>query len=339
MKIFIPQSHERHAPSQDFSDGLPPFEHMERPERVAAIRAGLERAGYDDVVAVRDRAIQAVYALHDGDYVDFLLALSREIEPGREYIPPVFHDDLTQAPIWFRGGHYCKEIGTPVGAESVDAALVSAAAAMAAAEHTLDTGNDALALCRPPGHHAGRRRYGGYCFFNNAYLAAQAIMGRKRATLVFDFDYHIGDGSLEFASAGAPYFSLHADPRSNYPYLSTAAADSGPHVHLRAFAQGADVTQYSADFRKLAAVAHAQQPDVVVLSVGLDTLSLDYIQDEQTRIMPGDFVRIGQDAADFPCPVVSIFEGGYDLSYLEDCAAHYFTGFRKGRAAVSAASG
>ena len=289
------------------------------------------RAGYNDFSGVESPAEAEIYELHEEEYVNFLLALSDEIDEGREYIPPVFHGDLHQAPLWFRGGLYCREIGTPIGHQTVQAAFNSAAAAISAAEFTLKSGEDTLALCRPPGHHAGRTRYGGYCFFNNAYLAANVFIKNNKQTFVLDIDYHIGDGSCEFASHHAPYYSLHADPRTNYPYLSSVTETDNPNLYLRSFEQGVGLTEYLQELRMLMDQAARRSAPFAVLSVGFDTLSLDYIQDEQTAILPPDFEAIGAEIAKFDCPIVSVFEGGYDRDYLEDCSAYYFSGFKKAR--------
>ncbi len=265
--------------------------------------------------------------LHDRDYVDFLVELSWKIKPEHEYLPAIFHDDLGDAPIWFRGGAYCRETGTPIGPHTIDAAFNSAATALAAAAHVLTTGEDALALCRPPGHHAGKRRYGGYSFFNNAYLAAAQIRAAGRHSAVLDIDYHIGDGSLEFASADAPYFSLHAHPGRNYPYLASLADADLPHATLTVLAPGVTVDQYLDQLSGLIAGVAAARPDVVILSLGFDTLGIDYIQDEETAIAADDFARIGEAVAGLPAPLLIILEGGYDPDHLTRCTERFFSGF------------
>jgi acetoin utilization deacetylase AcuC-like enzyme len=135
MKVFVPTHHHLHSPSKDFSDGLPAFDHMERPERVEKIIRGLKGAGITDLANVEATACDAVFSLHDHDYVEFLFELSKQIEPGQEYLPSVFHEHLAEAPVWFRGGAYCREIGTPIGRHTVETALNSAACALEAAEY------------------------------------------------------------------------------------------------------------------------------------------------------------------------------------------------------------
>lgn len=330
MRAFVPSEHARHAPTKDYSDGLPPFDHLEVPARVELLLAGAREAMLVEPVEVAHRALDEVLALHDRDYVQFLLALPDALGADAEYLPAVFRGDLSRAPLLFQGGMYCKEVGTPVGAGSIDAALSSAAAAVAAAQHALG-GDDALAACRPPGHHAGRRRYGGYCFFNNAYLAARELSRAGRRCAVIDLDYHLGDGSLEFATPQAPYFSLHADPFRNYPYLDASHAAVGAHATLLTFEPGTTGAQYLARVDELLAHAVDAGPDVAVISLGFDTLGSDYVQDETTAIVATDYEAIGARVARCECPLLFVFEGGYDADNLQQCSRAFFGGFASAR--------
>jgi acetoin utilization deacetylase AcuC-like enzyme len=331
MKVFVPSRHHLHRPAKDFSDGLPPFEHMERPERIGLIMEGLKAAGISDFVEVAGSAMDVVLHMHDRTYVEFLLELSRQIKPDHEYLPPIFHDDLSAAPLWFRGGTYCREIGTPIGPHTVEAALNSAATAIAAAQHTLAVDEDSFALCRPPGHHAGLRRYGGYSFFNNAYLAAGQFGKAGHYAPILDIDYHLGDGSAEFACPASPYYSLHAHPGRNYPYLASLAAAERPHITQRVFAAGVTAEPYLRLLSELVTEMELRIPNTVILSLGFDTLGIDYIQDEETAITVEDFALIGAAIATIRSPIVFILEGGYDPENLSACAERFFSGFLDAR--------
>ena len=331
MKVFVPTHHHLHAPSKDFSDGLPAFDHMERPERVEKIIRGLKGAGITDLVKVEATACDAVFSLHDHDYVEFLFELSQQIEPGQEYLPSVFHEYLEEAPVWFRGGAYCREIGTPIGRHTVETALNSAACALEAAEYILNTNMDCFALCRPPGHHAGRRRYGGYSFFNNAYLAAELIGKAGQRTAVLDIDYHVGDGSIEFASEAAPYYSLHAHPGRNYPYLASLTDAELPHVTQSILPEGVDIRQYLQQLGGLLDLIEVQPVDILVLSLGFDTLGIDYIQDEETSIAVDDFEQIGAAIARVGKPILFVMEGGYDPDHLVACTENFFSGYTRAK--------
>jgi acetoin utilization deacetylase AcuC-like enzyme len=221
---------------------------------------------------------------------------------------------------------YCLETGTPISAATLNAALCSAAAAEQAARAMLETGRDTVALCRPPGHHAGWRRYGGYCFFNNAYLAA-SILATVGRCAVLDLDYHLGEGSAELSNESAPYFSLHADPWRNYPYLDAGAHPGSDFAVLESLPVGVDGSGYLKRLRRLLERLDALDLNFLVLSLGFDTAATDPIQDDPVGLHPHDYFAIGQALADLrPC-IAIVLEGGYDLNGLPGCARYFAEGF------------
>ena len=102
------------------------------------------------------------------------------------------------------------------------AARAAVDVALTTADLVLGGERAAYGLCRPPGHHAARSMAGGYCFFNNAAIAAEAIV---RATgervAILDVDYHHGNGTQQifWRRGDVLYVSLHADPERQYPFF------------------------------------------------------------------------------------------------------------------------
>jgi len=327
MKYFYPKLHSLHKPSIDLSDGLPGYKHLEVASRVDGILKGLMSAYKTDVIYVEDFGDAEVRSIHDDDYVDFLLDISKEIDGEEEYIPPVFRKDLSSAPLYFRGGMYCSEIGTPIGKDSVKAGLNSAQTTLNATSYMIEEKKSAFVLTRPPGHHAGRRRYGGYCFFNNSYLAASAFVKNGKKVAVLDIDYHIGDGSLEFATSDMPYYSLNSNTHRNYPYLEADFKVENEHVTLVEFDTGISGERYVEYVRELILNAINKSVDVVVLSLGFDTLGTDYCQDEYIYVTPEDFKSIGELFGELDQEVLILLEGGYDAKNLERCAELFMSGF------------
>lgn len=300
----------------------------ELPDRVRLLLDGFSSVWQADVREVRDMALEGVQALHDPDYVSFLVDLCASLRTGEEYIPSIFHPDMSAAPVRFRGGMFCAEIGTPILADTVNVALNSAATAEAAARAALEHSRDTVAMCRPPGHHAGPRRYGGYCFFNNAYLAASLLASHGRCA-VLDVDYHLGDGSAELASEGIPYFSLHADPWRNYPYLDARDYPRSPHAHLETLPSGVDGPGYLDRLRTMLERIEALNLDYLVLSLGFDTAGTDPIQDDKVGVRPEDYRAMGHMLSWLRPRVVAVLEGGYDLNALGECARHFAEGFKR----------
>lgn len=326
VPIFVPAFHARHRPTRDLSDGYPGVDHPEVPSRVDRVLEGFAAAWETDVKMVDGLAWESVQRLHDPDYVRFLAELCNCLRAGEEYIPSIFHPDLSAAPLRLRGGMYCAETGTPLGAATLNAALCSAAAAERAAQAVLETGRDAVALCRPPGHHAGRRRYGGYCFFNNAYVAG-AILATAGRCAVLDLDYHLGEGSAELSSERIPYFSLHADPWRNYPYLDADAQPDSAFASLISLPAGVDGQGYLERLRCLLERLDALELDFLVLSLGFDTAATDPIQDASMGLHPEDYLAIGRALAKLRPRIAIVLEGGYDLGGLSGYARYFAAGF------------
>jgi len=329
-RVFVPSFHTDHQPREDLSDGIPAFRHPETPQRIDSILSMLKTLPNIEISMESGLAEQAVRQLHDADYVDFLMAITGQIKPEAEYIPSIFHEDMSHSPLRFQGGMYCREIGTPMGPGTVRAALNSVATALAAAGHILKTQSDTIALCRPPGHHAGKRRYGGYCFFNNAFLAARTLSRNRGCCPVLDIDYHFGDGSIEFSNQSTPYFSLHADPWNNYPYLDSREKLDYPHAKLGILEQDTGIHRYLDQLAPMLEAISDYSPDYAVLSLGFDTLDTDHIQDTSINIRIEDFTAIGEQVGTkIKVPVLILLEGGYDLAHLGECMCAFLEGFRK----------
>lgn len=327
MKYFYPSLHTLHKPSIDLSDGLPGYKHIETSNRVDLILKGILSAYKAEVVYVTDFSDAEVRAIHDDDYVNFLLAISKEIGENEEYIPPIFRKDLIYSPLYFRGGMYSSEIGTPIGKDSVKAGLNSAQTTLSATTYMLQSGKSSFVLNRPPGHHAGRRRYGGYCFFNNAYIAANKFVNAGKKVVILDIDYHIGDGSLEFANEQMPYYSLHSNVFKNYPYLRSDFKNENEHATLIEFASGISGEKYVQYVKLLIEKAVNDSIDTIILSLGFDTLETDYCQDEYIFVTTKNFKTIGALFGSLKQNILILLEGGYDIEKLEVCAAMFMNGF------------
>jgi len=324
MKYFYPKLHSLHKPKIDYSDGLPGYEHKESDDRVDLILEGLLKAKEVEVIYVEELATKEVKEIHDDNYVDFLLEISNIIEKDEEYIPSIFRKSMTMAPLHFRGGMYCEEIGTPIGKESVKSALNSAQTAIEASKYMLKNSEDVFVLTRPPGHHAGKKRYGGYCFFNNAYLAANTFNKNGKKVAVIDIDYHIGDGSLEFASNVAPYFSIHAGTNKSYPYNEFK---SSPYVNLQEFEAGVSIKEYMVFLEKILEDIRQKDIDIIIVSLGFDILETDPLQDAHTCIKLADFTKIAEAFSTVKQKIMFLLEGGYDTENLSQATQNFMNGF------------
>ncbi|MGW3204228.1 hypothetical protein [Streptomyces sp. NPDC001135] len=275
----------------------------EVPERVHRILEGLRDGGARLAAAAPGslaRAERLVAASHD----PALLAHLRDAAADAE---DCVLDDAFAAP--------GLEQETPVTRAVWPAALAAAGAAVAAAELTARRQQTSYALVRPPGHHAGPGWYGGYCFLNNAVVAARTLREEGAARVgILDIDYHLGNGTLACVrdDPALPFASVHSSAARDFPYrfpagpgLFGAPADPGPEGFLALVKD---------------ALEGLRRPDVdaLVVSVGYDVLRDD--PHGSWSLPPEVFGPVGALLAAQHLPTVLVQEGGYGLPNLRGAA-------------------
>ena len=187
-----------------------------------------------------------------------------------------------------RAGFWGLDSAAPLVAGTYVAARGAVDVALTAVDLVLDGGETAAyGLCRPPGHHSARSMYGGYCFFNNAAIAAEDITRRTgERVAIIDVDFHHGNGTQQifWRRGDVRYVSIHAHPDRQYPYFLGRDDETGEgegagenlNIPLRAGATNEDYLE--ATDRACEAIA-AVPGSVVVVSLGFDTYGLDPIGD------------------------------------------------------------
>jgi acetoin utilization deacetylase AcuC-like enzyme len=235
-----------------------------------------------------------------------------------------------------RLGQHAFDAGTPLTAGTWTAARAGAACALAAARELLAGGRAAFALTRPPGHHAGPDYFGGYCFLNNAALAAQALRdGGCERVAVLDVDYHHGNGTqtLFYERADVLTLSLHGDPATEYPYFlgfadeRGAGAGQGFNLNLP-LPRGSGFEAWSEALERALAELRGFGAQALVVPMGLDTFVGDPISGFTLR--GEDFLRIGERLARIGLPTLFTFEGGYAVAELGVNAVNLLQGFEAG---------
>ena len=191
----------------------------------------------------------------------------------------------------------------------------------------------AYGLCRPPGHHAATSLYGGYCFFNNAAIAAHHVASSTGSRVaVLDVDYHHGNGTQQifYERDDVAFVSLHGDPRRAYPYHTGFAEETGagrgrgidqePPVGGR---DGRRQPTSPPSTRRSTSIDDFD-PAIVVVSLGLDTFGGDPICD--LALTTDGFRRCGAAVAARRRPLVVLQEGGYAGDALGANAVAWLTG-------------
>ncbi|MFP4474631.1 MAG: hypothetical protein ACLFOY_03670 [Desulfatibacillaceae bacterium] len=323
MRAYITTSHEFYHPHYDYSDGEP-FPFMDTPERMLTILAGVRAAGIEVSEITPEDHSATLFALHDREYVQALEEASAAIPEAIEWAPPgaMLVDEhsvvVPENPVW----EYAGDRGTPLMPETCAAARDAFNAVCTVASRLPESGRDLAVFTRPPGHHAGRARFAGMCFFNNCAGAA-TILGRHGRVAVLDLDYHLGDGVLDYAGENLPYLSVHAATETSYPNREFPASEH-PHARLAGLAPGAGIPEYLEALDFLLGEARAFAPDYLVVLVGFDFIATDYMQDQPMNIAPPEAARIAKRVARFPARKLFVQEGGYDLATLADTARHFF---------------
>ena len=334
MRLFFDDAQRTHAPARELHNGAFTA-YAETPARIDAI---LHAIG--PVETPEDRGEAPILAVHSPAYVAFLkdaARLWREAGRDGDAIPYTFPIrgrrplDLTRIDALI--GAHSFDATTPITPKTWTASYGSAQSALAATQAVLDGDGAAFALCRPPGHHAGADYCGGYCHLNTAAIAAQAARDAGVARIaILDIDYHHGNGTQDifYTRGDVFYASVHADPKTDYPFYWGHADETGegegfgttlniplPHgTRIEAFraAQGA----------ALDAIA-AFDPGMLVISFGADTWEGDPIS--HFKLTTPDYAVLARDIAARGWPTVIVVEGGYAVDALGHNVASFLGGF------------
>jgi acetoin utilization deacetylase AcuC-like enzyme len=236
-------------------------------------------------------------------------------------------------------GLYSMDNGTPMVAGTWAAAKAGAdAAASAAVLVSGESGSKAAvksAFCatRPPGHHAGADFMGGYCFLNNAAVAAQTLRNQGFAKVaILDVDYHHGNGtqSIFYDRADVLFVSIHGDPRTEYPFYLGHVDETGEGAG-KGFNLNLPLPAGSSKAVWFAALATACEKikqfgaDALVVSLGLDTFEDDPIS--TFALKTSDYIELGERLKQLGLPTVFILEGGYAAKELGVNAGNVLAGF------------
>jgi acetoin utilization deacetylase AcuC-like enzyme len=295
-----------------------------------ASRAEMIVRGSGPPAPARDFGTAPLARVHKADYLDFLAtAHAAWREAGREgeaigYVWPVVgRRAMPLRRIDALLGRYSFDAGTPIGAKTWEAAYWSAQTALTALQPLLaGEMRSAFALCRPPGHHAGADYCGGYCYLNNAAIAARAAADATGGRIaILDVDYHHGNGTQDiFLEAPEVFFaSIHADPATDYPFYwghadETGTGDGAGTTLNLPLPRGTGAETYLNALERALEATTAFGPDLLIVSFGADTFERDPIS--HFAIRTEDYGRIAQRIAALGLPSLIVMEGGYAVDAL-----------------------
>ena len=317
---------------------------FEVPARADHVLAELQRRQLGSVQPPQSFEDAALERIHSPRYLHFLQNAWADwvaLDPAnaqRDALPSVWpirtmRSDVVPDNFAARMGLYSYDAGSPLTAGTWVAARMGADCALSAAQQLVSGAGAAFSLSRPPGHHAGADFFGGYCFLNNAALAAQYLRDNGCARVaVLDIDYHHGNGTqaIFYDRADVFFASIHGDPRTEYPFYLGHADETGVGQGL-----GANVNlplPRGTDFEAwYAALEHSLQciarhgVDALVVSLGMDTFEGDPISG--FTLQSADYLRVGARLKAAGLPTALVFEGGYAVAEVGINAVNVLEGF------------
>ena len=328
MQVYYSEAHRKHDPPFEVFDGGVRTPYMENPDRMDKILNALHSTGWAEILEPRDFGLDPIYAVHDKDYVSFLAScwtewLDSEARDKSTLLPATFalrRHPQKPTSLLGRAGYYIMDLSACIVEGTYPAALASANCALSAAEAVIHGEHTAFALCRPPGHHAGRDYAGGYCFINNASVAANWLSATGKVALL-DVDYHCGNGTQDifYERADVLTISIHADPNFEYPHYSGFANETGAGEGLGfhknfPLEKGTDDARYLLTLRDALTLIQNFEPEYVVVSAGMDIYADDPLG--TIKVTTEGIREIGKRIASLGLPTVIVMEGGYNNDAL-----------------------
>lgn len=307
-----------HKPTKEIDKGKL-IENPEKPERIESIKDALIMSGFDNIHSPNNFPMSYIYLVHDERYVKWLKSKCALLQPEEEYITEVFGYDL------------CFDTGTPISKTTFESAKRAVDVTLTAASLLSGRTNLVYALVRPPGHHATRSACGGYCYFNNAAVAAAYFLkDGADGIAILDLDFHHGNGTQDifYDTDRVLYVSIHGDPDVFYPWISGRESETGEgpgegfNINLPLPAKS-DWSKYSEALDQALREIKDYYPDVLIVSLGFDTHKDDPVGG--FSLNDDDFARMGKAIGKLKIPTLVVQEGGYNPQANTLAAVKFFS--------------
>jgi len=311
--------------------------YVEAPIRVSAIMAELEGSGLFERTQLKHFPDRVILEVHDAKLVDYIRRASlltgnkKSIYP---YVFPLRNPNRPPRDQTVLAGYYCLDTFTPLNENAYLAARAAVDCTMTAAAKVLEGRRLAYALVRPPGHHAERRVFGGFCYFCNAAIAAQ-YLSRYGRVAILDIDYHHGNGQQDifYERSDVLTVSIHGDPSIAYPYFTgfkneTGSGRGAGYNFNMPLPERITPEQHRAAIADALKIVRRFDPDYLVVPAGFDTAKGDPTGTWSNG--PSDFVEIGRMIGREGLPTLIVQEGGYRVRTLGLNVRSFFEGLVKG---------
>lgn len=336
MKAIVDDRQAKHDPKHFMANGVV-LPNPEQPERVEALTRGARAAGCE-FQAPTDHGLGPIAAVHSSEYLVFLKNIYtrwQRIDGAAAEVIPNIHPDRREASYpksaVGQAGYHQADTSCPIAEHTFESAYWSAQTAMTAANLMLAGEQSVYALCRPPGHHAFSDLAGGFCFFNNAAIAARYLASQGKRPAILDVDVHHGNGTqgIFYGTDEVLTVSIHAAPERFYPFFWGHAHERGEGVGLGSnlnlpLPRGTGDDVYLQTLDNALERIEAYGCDVLIVALGLDAYENDPLKG--LAVTTAGFKRIGAAIAALGLPMLLVQEGGYLSAELGDNLTHFLQG-------------
>lgn len=308
--------------------------YIESPIRIRSIVKEIEKLNAFKIRPSRGYPDKLITVVHNPKLYYYIKTVCDKIPEGKSIYPYVFPiRNATRPPKDFSvlAGYYCIDTFTPINKNAFLAARSGVNCALTGAELLLEGYHSAYALVRPPGHHAEKDVFGGFCYFNNASIAAN-FLSKYGKIAILDIDYHHGNGHQQIFYKRSDVFtiSIHGNPSFAYPYFTGFADEKGEgegegynlNFPLKENLSGEEYFVY---LKQAIKKIIAFKPAYLIISLGLDPAKGD--PTGTWSLKASDFKNNGAELGKIPIPVLFVQEGGYKNRTLGINARNFFEGY------------
>jgi acetoin utilization deacetylase AcuC-like enzyme len=305
--------------------------------RVKTILASLNKTDFFNTIPAKHFAEHHITAVHGHRFFNYLQKVCASLPDDSSvypYVFPIRNNTRPPKDLPMRAGYYCIDTFTPLNKNAFLAARNAVNCALTAAQAILDGSYLTYALVRPPGHHAERDVFGGFCYLNSNAIAAN-YLSQYGTVAILDLDYHHGNGqqSIFYERNDVLTISIHGHPSFAYPFFcgfseeTGAGKGEGYNINFP-LAEEISTEKY---FDTLTRAVHAIKkfnPGFLVIALGFDTASGD--PTGTWSLGAEDFIRMGKIIGSLPYSTLFVQEGGYRTKTIGRNVSSFFKGVWKG---------